>query len=78
MKLFHIRPWRIGRDYKLHKGTDNKVEEAYLKVINNKGNVYLNRPVAELCPLEVHCELRSDKVIPSPKNNEDNSLQRYL
>ena len=70
--------WHIGRVYKLHKGTYDKIRGAYLKVINDKNNVYVNRPVTKLCPLEVHCELRSDKVIPSPKKNEDNSLQRYL
>ena len=70
--------WRIGRVYKLHKGTDNRIRRAYLKVINDKNNVYINKPVTKLCPLEVHCELRSDKVIPSPKKNEDNSLQQYL
>ena len=51
--------WHIGRVYKLQKGT----------------SVHLNRPVTKLCPLEVYCELRSGKVIPSPKKNEDNSLQ---
>ena len=70
--------WAIGRVYKLLNGTDNKIRAAYLKVINDKNNIYLYRPVTELCPLEIHCEFRLDKVVPSPKKNEDNSLQQYL
>ena len=70
--------WHIGRVYKLQKGTDNNIRGVYLQVINNKNNVYVNRPVTKLCLLEVHCELRPDKVIPSPNKNEDNSLHRYL
>ena len=70
--------WRIGRVYKLQKEIDDKIRGANLKVINDKNNVYVNRAITKLWPLEVHCELRSDKVIPSLKKNEDNSLQRYL
>ena len=66
------------KSLQVKEGTEDKIWGAHLKVINDKNNVYVNRPVTKLCPLEVHCELRSDKVIPSPKKNEDNSLQRYL
>ena len=70
--------WRIGRVYKLQKGTDDKIRGVYLKVINDKNNAYVYRPVTKLCLLEVNCELRSDKVISSPRKNENNSLQRFL
>ena len=70
--------WRIGRVYKLHKGKDNKIRGAYLKVINDKNNTHVNRPVTKLCPLEVHCELREDNQKqldnPTDKKKEDNSL----
>ena len=70
--------WRVGRVYKLHKGTDNKIRGACLKVINDKNNVYVNRPITKLCPLEVSCELRPENSIATPNTNEDNSLNRYL